>query len=1014
MTFARGSEWGKWDLHVHTPASLQHQYNGNDDATWERFIADLEALPPSFRVLGINDYIFIDGYRRLCKEKAAGRLSNITTLLPVVELRIDKFGGTESQLRRVNLHIVFDDALGADLIQSQFLNALSASYQLAPDAGAGSSWSGIVDKQSLQDMGAKIIASVPDAEKKRFGTPLLEGFNNLTLGLDKVRQILEGSYFRDRHLVAVGRAEWAAIKWNDHAIADKKDVINRAHIIFTAAASSDSAYAARDALKAAGVKHCVLDCSDAHHFSTSEDKDRIGNCLTWIKADPTFNGLRHALREYDARVFIGHRPPKLALVDANPTSFAQRITIRKGENSKMKEAWFDCDIPLNVDLVAVIGNRGSGKSALADTLGLLGNARSFPAHASFLNAQKFCSPKDNKAREFCAELMWEGAKSTTKLTLNATTVDERPELVKYLPQNFLESICNAIPKAGEPTSFDALLKATVFSHISSADRHGKLSLDSLIEFRTSEMMQSLTHRRAKLSAHVHTLMAQRKRATPAFRAEREAELVRLDAALSALDSKKPVEVKPPAPSGDDAVAIEERDQLAAEWVLKGIEGAVLESQLGVQSTQAETGLKLRSAMRNLKTMFDDAVEEMRKGAASLQLEIRSVVAATFDEAQVDVRTQEALSAVAETKLAIATNLRAMEDLRVRGQAIVARLKEPQQRYAAYVAEVDVWQRSRDALIGAKGVPSTRAFVAAELAALATANDDVIAAVATRDNTSKSIFSGLKELAGTYGKLYKPVSDFVAAHEVVRQKFNLEVGVNVVDAGFGDRFFDFVSRQVAGSFCGTTEGQRTLDGLLAVADFQTEAGALTFAHTVEEHLVTDMRVTGRSKTELASQVRKGHSAEELLAFIYGFSYLEPRYVLRLGTRELHQLSPGERGLLLLVFHLLVDQTTCPIVIDQPEENLDNQTIYDLLVPCIRAAKERRQVIIVTHNPNLAVVCDAEQIISAKLDPEDRNRITYTSGSIENPEINAEIVRVLEGTMPAFDNRRGKYLPVGGGR
>jgi predicted ATPase len=86
---------------------------------------------------------------------------------------------------------------------------------------------------------------------------------------------------------------------------------------------------------------------------------------------------------------------------------------------------------------------------------------------------------------------------------------------------------------------------------------------------------------------------------------------------------------------------------------------------------------------------------------------------------------------------------------------------------------------------------------------------------------------------------------------------------------------------------------------------------------------------------------------------------------MGAKELSELSPGERGTLLLVFYLLVDKDDIPLVIDQPEENLDNQTVYELLVPCMKEAKRRRQLFMVTHNPNLAVVCDAEQIICADL-------------------------------------------------
>ena len=137
-----------------------------------------------------------------------------------------------------------------------------------------------------------------------------------------------------------------------------------------------------------------------------------------------------------------------------------------------------------------------------------------------------------------------------------------------------------------------------------------------------------------------------------------------------------------------------------------------------------------------------------------------------------------------------------------------------------------------------------------------------------------------------------------------------------------------------------------------------------------------------------------------------SYLAPRYSLTFDQQEISQLSPGERGLLLLVFYLLVDKDDIPIIIDQPEENLDNQTIFKVLVKCIKVAKQRRQVIMVTHNPNLAVVCDAEQIICASHDKM-TNTFSYISGGIESPEIKARVVSILEGTEPAFRNRKIKY-------
>jgi len=150
-----------------------------------------------------------------------------------------------------------------------------------------------------------------------------------------------------------------------------------------------------------------------------------------------------------------------------------------------------------------------------------------------------------------------------------------------------------------------------------------------------------------------------------------------------------------------------------------------------------------------------------------------------------------------------------------------------------------------------------------------------------------------------------------------------------------------------------------------------------------------------------------TASEVYDLLFGLSYLEPRYSLLFQGAEIAQLSPGQRGALLLIFYLLVDKGRRPIVLDQPEENLDNETVYNLLVPVLTEAKKKRQIIMVTHNPNLAVVCDAEQVIYSSFDRKKGFKISYLSGSIENPELNAHVVNVLEGTKPAFDNRRIKY-------
>jgi hypothetical protein len=175
--------------------------------------------------------------------------------------------------------------------------------------------------------------------------------------------------------------------------------------------------------------------------------------------------------------------------------------------------------------------------------------------------------------------------------------------------------------------------------------------------------------------------------------------------------------------------------------------------------------------------------------------------------------------------------------------------------------------------------------------------------------------------------------------------------------------------------------------------------------VEDHLTIDFRSSRRPAMLVADQLRKRASVAGVYDFLWSFGYLIPEYSLKLDGKDLFQLSPGERGALLLVFYLLVDKSDLPIIVDQPEENLDNQTVYYL--PGDPPVKKRRQIIMVTHNPNIAVVCDAEQIIHSSIDRADGSRITYTSGAIEDPMINKHVLDVLEGTRPAFDNRDAKY-------
>ena len=124
-------------------------------------------------------------------------------------------------------------------------------------------------------------------------------------------------------------------------------------------------------------------------------------------------------------------------------------------------------------------------------------------------------------------------------------------------------------------------------------------------------------------------------------------------------------------------------------------------------------------------------------------------------------------------------------------------------------------------------------------------------------------------------------------------------------------------------------------------------------------------------------------------------------------DIRKLSPGTRGIVLVLLYLVLDDADDrPLIIDQPEDNLDPKSIYEELVPLFQEAKTRRQVIMVTHNANLVVNTDADQVIVADAGPRSANGlppITYKSGGLDEASIRKVVCDTLEGGEEAFRER-----------
>lgn len=128
-----------------------------------------------------------------------------------------------------------------------------------------------------------------------------------------------------------------------------------------------------------------------------------------------------------------------------------------------------------------------------------------------------------------------------------------------------------------------------------------------------------------------------------------------------------------------------------------------------------------------------------------------------------------------------------------------------------------------------------------------------------------------------------------------------------------------------------------------------------------------------------------------------------FKIKYQGRDLRHHSLGQRASALIIF-VLSQQDNDLILIDQPEDDLDSQTIYEDVIKLVRQLKTQVQFIFATHNANFPVLGDAEQVISCSyLDDE----ISVSSGSIDNQQLQREVVNIMEGGSEAFKQRRKIY-------
>jgi len=500
--YPRGSEWRKWDLHVHTPASFHWsgQRFNTDPKSPDNFplvdemINALNEAEPA--VFALMDYWTFDGWFALkhrLSQPDAPELKK--TVFPGIELRL-----MAPMNGRLNAHVLFSDHID-DQELIDFKSNLTIEFPGEDERNLSNSalvqYARFVSSDKLSHHGldrSKVLSD--ESYALTAGSIMAEltckSYKEAITKISKNQAIGFMPFDTSDGLTEIKRNENYAYTLGLFTSSPIFETRTQELWEAFSGVKTSKNEAWFDAFQSAlnHTPRLAVSGSDAHCFvGESDNNDRRGygdypsGKVTWIKADPTFQGLQQAIKEPAKRSFIGEFPPKLKLYNENKSLFLDELSVDKQAASTLSEQWLDkMQVSLNPDLVAIIGNKGSGKSALADIAALLGNSKqSF--HFSFLQEKRFRGRKGEPAKHFDAKAIWSDGEEYSK-NLNENPAVESVELVKYIPQGHFEALCNA-HVTGESDAFEKELRSVIFSHADDAMRLGALDFDLLIEQQES-------------------------------------------------------------------------------------------------------------------------------------------------------------------------------------------------------------------------------------------------------------------------------------------------------------------------------------------------------------------------------------------------------------------------------------------------------------------------------------------------------------------------------------------------
>jgi energy-coupling factor transporter ATP-binding protein EcfA2 len=979
----RGSLWHRWDPHIHTPGTVLE--NNFPADSWGEYLTRIERSEPRIRALGVTDYWSIDRYVELVDHKET-RLADVELVFPNVEIRFAIGTGHGSA---VNAHLLVSPD---DPNHVQEARRFLASLTFRAHGEAFS-----CTNDDLMKLGRVHVG-----ESGGDRAALEAGTNQFKVTVDGLKQAFDASEWARRNIlvaVAAGSKDGTSGLQEDASLTTvRREIETMADIVFSARPKDRAFWLGDGSLTAKQLEQRYGGAKPCLHGSDAHTLDRVAvpeaERYTWIKGDLTFESLRQVCIEPGTRAFIGPAPPTTALPH-------QTIDFVEVQNAPWCQP---SRIALNPGLVGIIGARGSGKTALADLIASAGLSRE-----SELNDRSFLRRAAPHLAGASVRLVWVDGETTT---WPATSPLLGPEArVQYLSQQFVERLC-----AAEGGIADELLREierVVYDAHPPDERVGAANFEELLDRRAGRARQARANARAASAAAISRLAEERAKvdALPGLRLELEAAKKSV-----AEDKKSRDELLVTGSAGrnkrlEQISAEIEKRQLSLDAIERERQ-TLLSLRDYVADFQSREAPRLLAELRDRHAVATLSEDEWRLFELQFTGDVRPLLDEKIEAAAARARVARgegaALDHVKTDALYVADDADLSQEPLTALRNEAARLRELAGLDARKLARL----KSLDEKIQKAEIALSQLERQVADAVAARARIDIVKD--ERREAYAAVFDGFRLEEQQLGELYAPLAKSLESEEgaLGSLAFSVRRKVDVARwAEQGEALFDL---RTSGAFKGAGTLFEIATQRLAPAwrsgSGKDVAQAMTdFREEFDEEILKHAPAAERTPPS-----RYSAWGAKVAAWLDSVDHVSLSYSVEYGGVPIESLSPGTRGIVLLLLYLSVDQRDDrPLIIDQPEENLDPQSIYEELVDRFRTAAARRQVIIVTHNANLIVNTDADQVIAAEAGPhrpDELPEITYSGGALENETTRDLVCSILEGGETAF-KQRARRLRVG---